>query len=71
MTLTPTIARLIREGKIWEMTKFLEESEMFGMVSFNQSLSRLVKDGLVTEAEAMEFADSKDELILALRGIKK
>jgi twitching motility protein PilT len=71
MTLTPTIARLIREGKIWEMTKFLEESEMFGMVSFNQSLSKLVKDGLVTEAEAMEFADSKDELILALRGIKK
>jgi twitching motility protein PilT len=71
MTLTPTIARLIREGKIWEMTRFLEESEMFGMVSFNQSLSRLVKDGLVTEAEAMEYADSKDELILALRGIKK
>ena len=71
MTLTPTIARLIREGKIWEMTRFLEESEMFGMMSFNQSLSRLVKDGLVTEAEAMEYADSKDELILALRGIKK
>ena len=71
MTLTPTIARLIREGKIWEMTRFLEESEMFGMVSFNQSLSKLVKDGLVTEAEAMEYADSKDELILALRGIKK
>jgi len=71
MTLTPTIARLIREGKIWEMTRFLEESEMFGMVSFNQSLSKLVKDGLVTEAEAMEYADSKDELILALKGIKK
>jgi len=71
MTLTPTIGRLIREGKIWEITKFLEESEMFGMVSFNQSLSRLVKNGIVTEADAMEYADSKDELILALRGIKK
>ncbi|MFA5099750.1 MAG: PilT/PilU family type 4a pilus ATPase [Candidatus Omnitrophota bacterium] len=71
MTLTPTIARLIREGKIGEITRFLEESELFGMMSFNQSLSKLVKDGLISEAEAMEFADSKDELILALRGIKK
>lgn len=71
MTLTPTIARLIREGKIGEITRFLEDSEMFGMVSFNQSLSRLVKDGVISEPEAMEYADSKDELILALRGIKK
>ena len=71
MTLTPTIARLIREGKIGEITRFMEESELFGMMSFNQSLSKLVKDGQITEPEAMEFADSKDELILALRGIKK
>lgn len=71
MTLTPTMGRLIREGKIGEITRFLEESELFGMMSFNQSLSRLVKDGLISESEAMEFADSKDELILAIKGIKK
>lgn len=71
MTLTPTIGRLIREGKIWEITRFLEESELFGMMSFNQSLSKLVREGLITESDAMEYADSKDELILALKGIKK
>jgi len=71
MTLTPTIGRLIREGKIGDIPRFLEESELFGMMSFNQSLSKLVKDGVVSENDAMEFADSKDELILAIKGIKK
>jgi len=36
MTLTPTIGRLIREGKIGDIPRFLEESELFGMMSFNQ-----------------------------------
>jgi twitching motility protein PilT len=71
MLLTPTISRLIREGKIWEIPKFIEEGALFGMQSFNQSLIRLVKEGKVSEEEAGIFADNKDDFILALRGIKK
>lgn len=71
MLLTPTISRLIREGKIWEIPQFIEEGVVFGMQSFNQSLIKLVRDGKVSEEEAGKFADNKDEFILSLRGIRK
>ena len=71
MLLTPTISRLIREGKIWEIPPFIEDGTIFGMQSFNQSLTKLVRDGSISEEEAMNFSDNKDEFVLALRGIKK
>jgi pilus retraction protein PilT len=71
MLLTPTISRLIREGKIWEITPFIEDGVIFGMQSFNQSLVKLVREGKVSEEVAANYADNKDEFILALRGIKK
>lgn len=71
MLLSPTISRLIRENKIWEMNKFIEDSEVFGMHSFDQSLVRLVKAGKVSVEEATSFSDNPDEFSLALKGIKK
>ena len=71
MLLTPTISRLIREGKIWEIQSFIEEGEIFGMCSFNQSLLKLVKEGKVSQDVAMSYADNKDEFTLMLKGIKK
>jgi Tfp pilus assembly ATPase PilU len=40
------------------------------MQSFNQSLVKLVKEGKVSEEDAAIASDSRDEFILALRGIK-
>jgi len=71
MLLTPTISRLIREGKIWEINPFIEDGTVFGMQSFNQSLVKLVREGKVSEEVAANYADNKDEFVLALRGIKK
>ncbi|MDP3142799.1 MAG: PilT/PilU family type 4a pilus ATPase [Candidatus Omnitrophota bacterium] len=71
MALTPTVARLIREGKLTEIKHFIEEGAMFGMQSFKQSLVKLVKDGKISEDEARNYADSKDEFNLELRGIKR
>ena len=71
MLLTPTVSRLIREGKIWEIPKFIEEDEILGMQSFNQSLVRLVRTGKVSEEQAVEFSDNKDEFIQVLRGVKR
>jgi twitching motility protein PilU len=62
---------LIREGKIWEIPQYIDEGGVFGMRSFTQSLVKLVKEGKISEEQAIDFADSKDELLLALRGIKK
>ncbi|MCM8757931.1 MAG: PilT/PilU family type 4a pilus ATPase [Candidatus Omnitrophica bacterium] len=71
MLFTPTIARLIREGRIEEINRFIEEGGIFGMQSFTQALVKLVKDGLVSEKVAEDFSDNRDEFILALKGIKK
>lgn len=71
MLLTPTISRLIREDKVWEIPRFIEEGNIFGMQSFNQSLIKLVKDGKISEEAAGEFSDNKDEFVLSLRGIKR
>jgi twitching motility protein PilT len=71
MLLTPTISRLVREGKTWEIPQFIEDGTIFGMQSFNQSLVRLVREGKISEEEAVRVADNRDEFMLALRGIKR
>jgi pilus retraction protein PilT len=71
MLLTPTISRLIREGKTDEILQFIEEGRIFGMQSFNQSLVDLVNRGLVDEETAKEFSDNKEDFSLVLKGIKK
>jgi len=70
MLLTPTISRLIREGKIWEIPQFIDDGAIFGMQSFNQSLIKLVQNDLVTLEDAVLAADSREEFMLAFRGIK-
>ncbi len=71
MLLTSTISRLIREGKIWEIPHFIDDGTVFGMQSFNQSLVRLVQEGKVALEDAAAAADSREEFMLAYRGIKK
>lgn len=71
MLLTPTVSRLIREGKSWEIPQFIEDGAIFGMQSFNQSLIKLVREGKITEEEAGNFSDNKDEFALALKGIRR
>jgi pilus retraction protein PilT len=71
MLLTPTISRLIREGKDWQIPQFIEDGAIFQMQSFNQSLIKLVKEGKISEEEAGNFSDNKEEFILGLRGIKR
>lgn len=70
MVVTPTISRLIREGKVQEIQKFIDEGDSVGMQSFKRSLVKLVKGGLVDLEEARNLADSKDEFDLEIKGIK-
>jgi len=70
MVVTPTIARLIREGKVEGIQEYIDKGDLFGMQSFRQSLVKLVKADLVDVDEARNLADSKDEFDLAMKGIK-
>lgn len=71
MVSTPTICRLLREGKTWELLHFIEQGALFGMRSFKQSLVHLIREGKISEETAISVADSKDELDLELKGIKR
>ncbi len=71
MVVTPTVARLIREGKVNQIQQFIDEGELFGMQSFKQSLIGLVRAGLVNEDDARLRADSRDEFDLEIKGIRR
>lgn len=71
MVVTPTIAKLIREGKVGEIQQFIDGGDLFGMQSFRKSLVHLVKSGKVAEEDARKRADSRDEFDLAMKGISQ
>ncbi len=67
MLLSPTISRLIREKKLWELSKYIEEGGIYGMVSFEQSLIKLVKSSVIDVDTALAFSERKEELRLKLQ----
>jgi twitching motility protein PilT len=71
MTLTATITRLIREGNAADVTRYLEEGALFGMQSFKQCLARLVREGKISAEEAYNYADSREDLELEIKGIRR
>ncbi len=69
MTLSPTISRLLREGKIWEIPRYIEEGDIYGMSTFKRSLIKLVKERKITPQSALEYADSKEDMRIELKNI--
>lgn len=71
MVVTPTIAKMIREGQVNQIQQFIDEGDLFGMQSFRKSLVGLVKKGKVSQEEARYRADSRDEFDLEMKGIQQ
>ena len=68
---TPHVRKQIEENKAVEIIQALQKGQFYGMQTFNQSLVKLFKDGLASEAEVLAAASSPDDLKLALRGIEQ
>ncbi len=71
MAATPTVQELLLQGKTRELYKALKEGGYYGCMTFNQSLKSLLERDLITLEDALNAADSPDELKLELRGISK
>ncbi len=67
---TPTTSALIRDNEIKELPRYIEDGQIYGMCSLKQSLVNLVRAGLISKSSALKYADSKDELLLALPDIQ-
>jgi twitching motility protein PilT len=66
---TPTVKKYVAEGKTSQLTSLIEEGELFGMCSFNQSLTKWLKASVIDKETALNNASNPDELALRLKDI--
>ncbi|PIQ84221.1 MAG: type IV pili twitching motility protein PilT [Candidatus Omnitrophica bacterium CG11_big_fil_rev_8_21_14_0_20_63_9] len=70
LTVTPTVRELIREGRTEQLPSAIQDGAMFGMQTFTQALYQRYRQGEVDLEEALRYADSPEELQLAIREIR-
>jgi len=64
---TPYVADLVRRGEIHEIKDIMKRSSEQGMVTFDQALARLHKDGKISYEDALRYADSSNEVRLMIK----
>lgn len=69
MIVTPTIKDYILKQETEEIYRLISSNASEGMTSLNQSLSELVKAGLISSDEAMVASNEKNEMSKMLRGV--
>jgi len=68
---SPNVRQIIEEGTTRDIGKAMEADTYYGMTTFNQNLLELVKNGLVSEEEALSASHAPDDLRLGFRGITR
>ena len=66
---TGTVRKIIEENRLDKLPAAIETGTEDGMLNFNQSLFQLVKDGKVTEKEALAKATNAQALEMNFKGI--
>jgi twitching motility protein PilT len=66
---TPTVRKLIEDNRLDKLPAAIETANDEGMLNFNQALFQLVKDGKVTEKEALAKASNPQALEMNFKGI--
>jgi twitching motility protein PilU len=67
---TPYIADLIAKRDVDSLKDAMKEGAQSGMQTFDQALLKLYEDGRISEEEALEHADSRNDLGLAIRSTR-
>jgi len=66
---TPTVKKLIEENRLDKLPAAIETGSDDGMINFNQALFNLVKQGKVSEHEALSKASNPQALEMNFKGI--
>ena len=66
---TPTVRKLIEENRLDKLPAAIETGTEDGMINFNQALFNLVKQGKVSEPEALNKASNPQALEMNFKGI--
>ena len=67
---TPTVREQIRDGRTAMLPSTMQDGAMYGMQTFTHALYQRYRDGEVSLEEALRFADSPEDLQLAIREIR-
>ncbi len=66
----PAVRKLISEGREADLPSVIRSCQQEGMQDLTDNLCKLVKDGSIHPEEAYKYAPSKEELKMALKGIR-
>ena len=66
---TATVKKLIEDNRLDKLPAAIETGTDEGMLNFNQALFQLVKDGKVSEKEALAKASNPQALEMNFKGI--
>lgn len=66
---TPTVRKLIETNRLDVLAAAIETGAEDGMQTFNQSILEMVKNGIVTEEQGLQFAGNPESLKMNLKGI--
>jgi twitching motility protein PilT len=66
---TPTVKKMIEENRLDKLAAAIETGTDDGMLNFNQALFNLVKEGIVSEKEALAKATNAQALEMNFKGI--
>ena len=69
LTNSGTVRKLIEENRLEKLSAAIETGSEEGMISFNQSLFQMVKDGKITQKEALAKATNAQALEMNFQGI--
>jgi len=64
---TPLVADYIRKGDLHLIKDVMKKSRELGMITFDQALFEMYKQGTITKEDALKHADSANELRLAIK----
>lgn len=67
LIVTPTVAKLLEEGRTGEIYQAIKEGEFWQMQTMNQALDKFYKQGLISEDDALLNAGNLTELKQMLR----
>ncbi len=66
---TPVVRKLLEEQKLEKLSSALEAGSDDGMQSFNQSIYKLIKAGMISEEDGVLKSSNPDQLRMNLKGI--
>ena len=66
---TPIVRRLLEDDRLEKLPQAIETGSHDGMMTFDQSLLKLIESGLITEEQGLQASTHPEQLKMNLSGV--